>query len=77
VRHSLLVTGTKAVSVDAVAASLMGFSSGEIPYLTMAERAGAYGEADLDVIWMRGSEIDEARRAFRKPAEWHPPAPAK
>ncbi len=77
VHHNLLVTGTKAVSVDAVAASLMGFSPEQVPYLTMAERSGAYGVVDIDTVWTRGSEIEEARRVFRKPANWRPPAPEK
>jgi hypothetical protein len=77
VHHNLLVAGTKAVSVDAVAASLMGFSPEQAPYLTMAERSGAYGVVDIDSVWTRGSEIEEARRVFRKPAKWRPPAPEK
>jgi hypothetical protein len=77
VRHNLLVTGTKAVSVDAVAAMLMGFRPEDVPYLGMAERSGAYGVVDIDSIWTRGSEIEDARREFRKPAGWQAPARRK
>jgi len=70
VRHNLLVAGTKAVSVDAVAALLMGFRPEEVPYLPMAEKSGAFGVVDPDTIWTRGSEIEDARREFRKPANW-------
>jgi len=76
VHHNLLVAGSKAVSVDSVAATLMGFDPDPIPYLNMAERSGAYGVVDIDVIWTRGNEVEEARHAFRKPANWHP-APKK
>ena len=49
------------VRADAVAASLMGFSPEQVPYLTMAERSGAYGVVDIDTVWTRGSEIEGAR----------------
>ena len=75
VHHNVLVTGTKAVSVDAVAASLMGFAPEQVPYLAMAQKSGAYGVVDIDEVWMRGNEPEEARRAFRKPANWRPSAP--
>ncbi len=77
VRHNLLVAGTQAVSVDAVAALLMGFRPEQLPYLAMAERSGAYGVVDIDSIWTRGSEIEDARRDFRKPAHWRPSARPK
>ncbi len=72
VRHNLLVIGTQAVSVDSVAALLMGFRPDQVPYLAMAERSGAYGVVDVDTVWTRGSSIQDARRDFRKPANWRP-----
>lgn len=76
VHHNVLVAGTKAVSVDSVAASLMGFDPEQVPYLALAEKSGAFGVVDVDVIWTRGNEVEEARRPFRKPANWRP-APKK
>lgn len=73
--HNLIIAGANAVAVDAVAAAVMGFQPAELPYLALAERRG-FGVADTDVIWIRGNEIDEARKVFRKPAAWHQPAGA-
>lgn len=66
VHHNLLVSGTHAASVDAVAAALMGFAPEDVPHLAEAERAG-YGMSAFDGIWTRGNEFDEAQRPFRKP----------
>jgi hypothetical protein len=68
VRHNLLVTGTKAVSVDAVAALLMGFKPEDVPYFALAEKSGDYGTPGTDYIWTRGNDVEEASRAFRKAA---------
>jgi hypothetical protein len=67
VHHNLLVTGTNAVSVDAVAALLMGFNPDQLPYLALAEKSGDYGIAGTDYIWTRGNDVEQASRAFRKP----------
>jgi uncharacterized protein (DUF362 family) len=75
VRHNLLVTGAKAVSVDAVAAALMGYDPATIPYLQLGEELGAYGTSQVDYVWTRGDEIDKARRPFRKPSGWKPAKP--
>jgi uncharacterized protein (DUF362 family) len=69
VHHNVIIAGANALSVDAVAAAVMGFKATDLPYLAMAERRG-FGVADVDVIWTRGSDIEEARRLFQKPAEW-------
>jgi len=44
--------------------------SGEV--LPMAERRG-FGSRDVDAIWVRGNDIEQARRPFRKPAGWTAP----
>jgi hypothetical protein len=72
VHHNLVIAGAKAVCVDAVAAKVMGFDPAELPFLALGEKKG-FGAADVDVIWTRGNEIDEAKRAFRKPGGWRPP----
>ncbi len=66
VHHNVIIAGTNALSVDAVATSVMGFTPADLPYFALAEKRG-FGVADPDVIWIRGAEIDEARRVFRKP----------
>ena len=73
VHHNVIVAGASAVPVDAVAAAVMGFAPGDLQVLPMAERKG-FGSPDVDEIWVRGNEIEEARRPFRKPAGWTPPA---
>jgi uncharacterized protein (DUF362 family) len=69
VHHNVVIAGANALSVDAVAAAVMGFKATDLPYLAMAERRG-FGVADPDVIWTRGNDIEEARRLFQKPAGW-------
>jgi uncharacterized protein (DUF362 family) len=66
VHHNVIVAGPSAVAVDAVAAAVMGFNAADVPYLAIAEKRG-FGVSDPNVIWTRGNEIEEARRAFRKP----------
>jgi hypothetical protein len=73
VHHNVLVAGTNAISVDAVGAAIMGFEPTGVTHLAMAQRRG-FGDADLGPIWIRGNEIEQARRAFRKPANWKPSA---
>src|SRR5262249_32704370 len=58
VHHNLLVAGTSAVSVDAVAASLMGFEPSRLPYLSIAERRAAWGVVDTDSVWTRGNSME-------------------
>jgi len=72
VHHNLAIAGTKAVSVDAVAAAVMGFKPANLPFLALAERKG-FGTRDLDSIWTRGNEIEEASRNFRRPSRWREP----
>jgi uncharacterized protein (DUF362 family) len=69
VRHNVLISGMKAVAVDSVAASVMGFKPADLPYLALGKNRG-FGSWEPDEIWTRGSEIEEARREFKKPAEW-------
>jgi hypothetical protein len=69
VHHNLLFAGAKAVCVDAVAAAVMGFNANDLPFLMLAERRGL-GIRDVDGIWIRGNEIADARRTFRRPSRW-------
>lgn len=67
VRHNIVIAGANAVAVDAIGAAVMGF---EPPKLVLYERleARGFGIHTPDLIWTRGSEIEDARRPFRKPA---------
>ena len=71
VHHNVLVAGANAVSVDAAGAAVMGFDPTGVAHLALAERRG-FGDADLGPIWIRGNEIEQSRRPFRKPANWKP-----
>ena len=38
----------------------MGLKPDTVPLLQLARKRG-YGDPDLDTIWIRGNEVDEAR----------------
>jgi hypothetical protein len=61
--RNILVAGMNAVSVDAVASALLGLDPARQPALREAEKKG-FGLCDLDAIWVRGVEIEEARTAL-------------
>ena len=69
VHYNVLISGMKAVAVDSIAASVMGYKPADLPYLAMGEKRG-FGSWDPDEIWTRGNEIKEARREFKKPSGW-------
>jgi uncharacterized protein (DUF362 family) len=69
VHHNLIIAGANAAAVDAVGAAVMGFDPVKIPYLVLADKRG-YGGYETELIWTRGNDIEQARRAFRKPARW-------
>ena len=69
VPHNVIVAGPNAVAVDVMASSIMGFEPASLPYLPMAEKRG-FGEADPDVIWIRGKDVEQVRKIFRKPSGW-------
>jgi hypothetical protein len=65
VHHNVIVAGANAVGVDAVGTAIMGFNPAKLPYLRNLARKG-FGPANIDAIWTRGNEIEEARRDFRQ-----------
>jgi uncharacterized protein (DUF362 family) len=69
VHYNVLVAGARPASVDAVAATLMGFNVEQLPYLALAGSLG-YGSPRLRDIWMRCSPMEQALRPFRKPSNW-------
>ena len=79
IRHNVVLAGTRVVSVDAVAASAMGFKPEELELLHLAGKKG-FNTDDLDgivyYIWIRGNEIEQVRRTYKKPSSWKPYAAA-
>ncbi len=73
VHHTLVLGGANAVAVDAVGAAVMGFDPAQVGHLQLAFRRG-FGVIDTDSIWIRGNEIDEAKRPFRHAAGLQPGA---
>ncbi len=72
VHYNVLVAGPRSASVDAVAATLMGFEVDQLPYLSLAENLG-YGSSKLRDIWVRCSPMERAVHPFRKPSTWAAP----
>jgi uncharacterized protein (DUF362 family) len=69
VRHNVLIAGADCVAVDAVGAAVMGFRINELEYLRVAQARGL-GATDPGAVEVRGTSILEARRLFRRPAQW-------
>jgi uncharacterized protein (DUF362 family) len=69
VHHNVIIAGTNTTAVDTVAAAVMGFDAETVPYLQKLARLGL-GITEIDLIWTRGNEVEQARRVFRKPARW-------
>jgi uncharacterized protein (DUF362 family) len=63
IKLGVIVAGTDAVAVDAVAAAVMGFDPLRIGYLAYAEAAGL-GTACLDDVVILGDPISSVRRRF-------------
>ncbi|MGA3095124.1 MAG: DUF362 domain-containing protein [Bryobacteraceae bacterium] len=74
VHHNLAIAGMKALCVDVVAATIMGFKVEELPFLALGEKQG-FGTSNIDLIWTRGNEVKQAARAFKKPSPWKPAKP--
>ena len=70
-RHNVIVAGPKPIAVDSVAASIMGFDPENLAFLRFASQRGL-GTWETEAIWIRGNEIEQARREFPKPAGWTP-----
>ena len=64
VHHNLILAGANGVAVDAVGSAIMGFDPAGIKHLRIAVQRGL-GMIDTDSIWIRGNEIEEAKRPFR------------
>jgi hypothetical protein len=72
VHHNVFIAGEKALAVDSVAAAVMGFKSAQLPFLEAGNKRG-FGSYDIDEIWTRGNEVEQAVREFKKPSRWRQP----
>ncbi|MBW1960859.1 MAG: DUF362 domain-containing protein [Deltaproteobacteria bacterium] len=61
----LILSSTDTVALDAVASSIMGLDPFEVTTTRIAHTAGL-GTADLNNISIRGRQIDEVRRSFKR-----------
>lgn len=68
-RHNIMIAGRNALAVDTIGAAVMGFDPRKLPLFDKLEARG-FGICDPDSIWTHGNEIEQARRAFRRPAGW-------
>jgi uncharacterized protein (DUF362 family) len=59
IHSNLVVAGFSAMAVDAIGASLLGCKPADLTLMKLAWKKG-FGIYDLDSIWTRGSEIEEA-----------------
>jgi len=66
VKMDLIIAGTNPLAVDMVAASIMGFTTKEIPTFIWAMKSGM-GPGDVSGIEIRGDSIDSVKRKFAKP----------
>jgi hypothetical protein len=60
VRHNLVLAGPMPAAVDTVGAAILKLKPEEVRVLKMAGKRG-FGEPNLDVVWVMGNEIEDAR----------------
>lgn len=63
IRHNLVIASPFANAADAVGTAILGGEPKQAPLLELANTRG-FGDPTLDVIWMRGNEIEEAAVKF-------------
>lgn len=66
IEMNLMIAGADTVAVDAVTASVMGFSPMEIPAIRCAGTQGL-GEIDLDQIDVEGNSVESVMQHFKRP----------
>jgi uncharacterized protein (DUF362 family) len=69
VHHNVLIAGANSPALDAVAAAVMGFDPAELDFLRIAECRG-FGPTHPGSIRVLGNSVSEARRTFRRSAQW-------
>ena len=63
--RNVLIAGARPVSVDAVASAALGYKPAAVACLHNAYKRGL-GILDIDSMWTRGNEIEEAAKALRE-----------
>ncbi|MEM3046668.1 MAG: hypothetical protein QW057_06235, partial [Candidatus Bathyarchaeia archaeon] len=66
-RMGTLIAGRDVVAVDAVTAAVMGFDPMEVNEVRIADAQGL-GVGRLDSISVRGIQIDQVKRSFKRPS---------
>lgn len=66
VKMDLLLAGIDIIAVEAVAASIIGFDTEEVPYLKHAVEKGLGSAHQLEEIDIRGERIDDLARPFER-----------
>jgi uncharacterized protein (DUF362 family) len=66
VKMDLLILGIDIIAVEAVAASIIGFSTERVPYLEHAVEKGLGSTYHLEEIDTRGEKIDDVARPFER-----------
>jgi uncharacterized protein (DUF362 family) len=70
IRTNMVMAGENPVSMDAMAATLIGYNPADIDYLRMAVARGL-GSYDLNNIEVVGDEPDRYYRKWAKPRTWY------
>jgi hypothetical protein len=70
VRTNLIMAGENPVSLDAIAATMIGYRPGDIDYLRMAEARGL-GSTDLNRVEIVGDDADKFFQKWSKPRTWY------
>ncbi len=70
IRTNIIMAGENPVSVDAIAATMIGYNPTDIDYLHMANARGL-GSFDLKDIEVLGEEPDKYYRKWGKPRTWY------
>jgi uncharacterized protein (DUF362 family) len=65
-KMDVIIAGTNPLATDMVAAKVMGFKAGDVPYLDLYIKSGME-PADMDHIEIRGEKIESVAHNFKKP----------
>lgn len=66
VEMGLIIASTNPLAADMVATKLMGFNLNEVPAIILARQAGI-GPGSISEIEIRGEQIKDVRRSFKRP----------
>jgi uncharacterized protein (DUF362 family)/NAD-dependent dihydropyrimidine dehydrogenase PreA subunit len=66
IKSGVILAGSRALELDAVSSSLMGFNPYDIPMLKIAQDRGL-GTIDIDKISILGERLEDVKIDFKKP----------